>query len=151
MDETYLLLISRLRSEGRLSDYRAGELRTSYAVKRSLFGWAALATAISWLVLMSIIPSWVWSILATVPLAILFMVLMHQTVLLEHRIDRVSERVSDYTDKFLEEFLAPSPELHQLYRAWRSQGPIWRHDEVRLVEVRQYARSANDRGSTGAA
>jgi hypothetical protein len=100
----------------------------------------ALATIGVWLLFLAISRSLPLTIAGTVVLALVFIMCMSAQTRLEYRIQELSERTSDYTDRFLDEFLAPSPELHRLFRQWRSQGPLWRHDEARLVAARQYAR-----------
>jgi len=140
MDETYRVAVERLRLEGRLADYRAGELKASYVLRRRLFGFGALLTCVVWLVLICIARSWIAIALETIPLVVVFLFLIRQSTLLGYKIGEVSERVSDHMNEFLDEYIAPLPELHRLFQAWRAQGPLWRHDESRLIEIAQYAK-----------
>lgn len=140
MDQAYKQAVESLRLEGRLTDYRAGELKCSYTLRRRFFGIGAFLTLLTWLALITITWSWIIITLGTIVLGILLFYFLERTTKLEYAIARVSNKTSDDTDKFLNDFLAPFPELHRLFRVWRSQGHLWRHDEVRLIEIAQYAR-----------
>ena len=141
-NQIYTRAVEAIRYEGRLSDYQAGELKVRYSSARKLFELGAFLTAVVWLVLLIITTvtkaPWFVTGIGTLMLISLFAYFMRQTVLLGYKIDSVSERSS--MDEFMEEFLSPFPDLHSLFHAWRAQGPLWRHDEVRLTEIAQCAR-----------
>ena len=133
-------MVDNLWRQGRLSDFHAGALKSAYESKRALCGAGALVVAGIWLYTLKTTDAWLLIGMTTIGLGLLFLLLLHRFTLLEHAIAKVSQRSSSTMDQFLDEFLEPYPELHQIFVSWRAEGPLWRHDEMRLVNAGHAAR-----------